>query len=195
MKSLASLTVLAVVAIGSASASTIQFNTTGSTFSSNGTSTFTINSGPASAVFTYNQSQPVISTVSTPSGVNYGVLAVTYSGSGLVTIPSFQLNLRINNITDAASGTFVVTSSGGTVGPNSNTVVVSFAPVPLVVGTASFTANTPLNLVDPTISMGQTSFQGGVTIAGAPEPGTMFLLGAGLLGIGFTARKKFANRS
>jgi len=195
MKLLATLAVLAVATIGSAGAATIQYNTTGSTFMSTGTNVLTVVSGTNTLTLTFNPLGN--STVTVPSGISYGVLAVSFSGSSSasITVPAFQLNLKVNNVTDSASGTFAVTSSGGTVSSAQDTVVVSFAPIPLNVGTASFTANSPLNLVSDTTLAGQTSFQGGVNFSNAPEPGTMFLLGAGLLGVGFTARKKFANRS
>ena len=195
MKSLAALAVLAVATIGSAGAATIQYNTTGSTFVSSGTSTLTVVSGTNTLTLAFNALGN--SSVTVPSGISYGFLDVSYSGAAgvTITVPAFQLNLHINNVTDGKTGIFAVTSAGGTVSAAQDTVVVSFAPIPLIVGTASFTANSPLNLVSDATLAGQTSFQGGVNLTGVPEPGTMFLLGAGLLGIGFTARKKFANRS
>ncbi len=188
MKLFAALAVLVAATIGSASATPIQYSTTGSVFQSTGTNVLTA----GTVTITFNSIASTL--VNAPTGISYGFVDVNYVSGPNQAVPAFQLNLVVNNITDGVSGMFLVTSAGGSVGQGQDTIVVSFSPIPLVLGTASFTANSPLNFTASNTLAGQTSFQGGVNLSNAPEPGTMFLLGAGLIGIGISARKKFAKR-
>ena len=210
MKILASLAVLAAATIGSASASIINFNTVGSLFttvggSPNNTNTFTVNSGASSATVTYFNvvaASTNFDDASPGSNIQLGVFQTTYLGTDVsIVIPSFTFVLHINETSPfVQAGTSTNTaatssSSGGSISLNSSNVNISFAPTTLTLGQTLYTVFNPTPLVAPTTGSGYSTIQGNGIGVGVPEPGTMFLLGAGLIGVGFSARKKFLNRS
>lgn len=210
MKILASLAVLAVATIGSASASIINFNTAGSIFSvvngnNNTTNSFSVNSGASSATVTYfnvTAATGNFDDASPGSNIQLGVFQTTFTGPDVnIIIPAFTFVLKINETSPVIqSGSTTNTaatssSSGGTISMNSSSVSITFAPATLTLGKTLYTVFNPTALVAPTTGNGFATIQGNGVGVGVPEPGTMFLLGAGLIGVGFSARKKFLNRS
>lgn len=207
MKSLVTLTALVAATIGSAGASVVQYNTNGSAFSStsatvsnsaNGANTvLSVSTGTATATLSYaGPGAPPSAdvTVSSPTNISYGFFDLNYTGAGTVNIPSFVFTVHVNDITTGLNGNFVGFSTAAAVTSNSSTINIFYSPLTFTLTPDIFTINSPTSIVAPTTLVGQTSIQGQVANSTVPEPGTMFLMGAGLLGVAFTARKKFANR-
>ena len=207
MKILASLAVLAAATIGSANASMINFNTTGSIFttvggSPNNTNTFTVSSGASSATVTYFNVVAAgtnFDDASPGTNIQLGVFQTTFAGPDVnITIPAFTFVLHINEtspfVQSGNSTAAYSSSSGGTISLNSSNVNLTFAPTTLTLGQTRYTVFNPTPLVSPSTGNGFSTIQG-FGVSSVPEPSTMFLLGAGLIGVGFYARKKFLNRS
>ena len=205
MKILASLAVLAVATIGSASAKIISYDTSGSSFTiiggvpqgpgvisfmrANGASSATVYYGNITAPSSFDDTAP--GTV-----LSFGVLGNTYNATGgdvPIAIPSFTLTLNFN--TNFGNRVITGSSSGGVISQNSSNVFVSFVPTSFSIGTTAYTVPNTTGIPPSTSLGGQASIQGFATSTTVPEPSTMFLLGAGLIGVGFSARKKFLNRS
>jgi len=182
----------------SAGAATINYSTTGlgaltSTGFGGGTSTlvFTGNPGASSG---------------TPSIVNYGdfELACTAcstsvlgtAGATYAAGQTFQLN--ISDTTDAATGHFTGTLSGGTVFSDSSPLMITWSPFVVDSGnfhSTIFTVFSPTPLAAPNSGSpaGDTTVEGHVdagTVGAVPEPATLSLVGGALLGLGFRRRKK-----
>ena len=132
MKLLASLAVLMAATIGTANASVLQYNTSGSNFTGagfttgSGTGTVTIVSGSDTATLSYNGPGPGPGTVSvnTPTNVSYGFIQLAFSGntSDSISIPAFTFTLVINDITDSATASFTGTAAPSTIAANSSTL-------------------------------------------------------------------------
>lgn len=213
MKLLASLAVLVAATIGSASATVINYDTTGSVFTvvggvnqAPGTIGFTTPGTISSnaAVIQYFNVPAVVTTVDDAapgSFIQLGVFQSSYFGTDTnIAIPAFTFVLHVNDTT--AGTTQLVTGSyggGGTISSNSSNISVTFSPTSFTLGTTAFTVFTPTPIVAPSSNGGASSIQAFVLgvppPSSTPEPGTMLLMGAGLLGVGFSARKKFSTRS
>jgi hypothetical protein len=213
MKILASLAVLAVAICGSASATIINYNTAGSTFTTIGGAVqgpgviaFTRSSGASSYTLSYSNIVAGNSFDDAFPGtvISYGVFTDTYTngtapgtpggpGDVVISVPSFTLTVLLN--TSKGNTTFSGSSSGGNISQNSSNVMVTFSPSSFNIGIDAYTVNNPTGIPPSTSLNGQASIQGFASSTTVPEPGTMFLLGAGLIGVGFSARKKFLNRS
>lgn len=201
MKILASLAVLAAATIGSASAKLINYDTTGSTFTTiggvlqgPGVISFSRNQGASTATVYYNNITVGSNFDDFPGSVlSYGVLGDTFTGADTnIVIPSFTLTLKYNS--NYGGQVITGSSSGGVISLNSSTVFVSFVPSSFSIGTTNYSVPVTTGIPPFTSLGGQASIQGFATST-VPEPSTMFLLGAGLIGVGFSARKKFLNRS
>lgn len=205
MKHLASLAVLVAATIGSAGAAVITYNTTGSSFSVVGgvvqapnTTSFTSSNGASSATLSFFSIPPASSVDDTNGSIlQYGIFQSTFTGPDVnVVIPSFTFVLNVNNMTSGTSALVTGTSIGNSISADSSNVLVTFSPTAFTLGNSNFSVFNPTPIVAPSTGGGFSTVEGFV-IGGEnpiPEPGTMLLLGAGLLGIGFSARKKFTGR-
>ena len=206
MKLLATLAVLVAATIGSASATVIQYNTVGSAFTTPQTgSSLVFNNGLGSAAtITYT---PVVGGSFDDGGagtnISYGFFTTSFTGTDAsIAIPAFTFNLIVNETGPSPSTRTVAASSpGGSISQNTNNVNVSYVPTTFSLPSAAavvktnFTIFTPTPLVPPTTNAGVATVQGFAVGSSVPEPGSLVLLGAGLIGLGFTARKKFTSRS
>lgn len=209
MKFFLALGFLAVAGISSASAAIVQYNTAGTTFScaaascvvtnSPTTPLITFTSGTDTATFTYNGPGPGPGNVlvTSPTNINYGFFTFTCTvcaAGDTLAIPSFTVNLVLNDVTDAGSRTFTGVSAAGNVTASQSTLSVVWSPTSATFGPSIFSIESATPIPTDNTLIGQVTVRGFVT-SSAPEPGSMFLMGAGLIGVGFTARKKFAGRS
>jgi hypothetical protein len=194
-----------------ASASTINYNTTGSTLSCNGVGGCVQDTTTAITIggltFTYNTGSG--SGVVTPSIINLGNIVSTGTGTS-VNVTGLLLTINVNSTPPGASGTLPNGSISGSISTNSSGATILFSPnntttgfgtLPGVVisgGGQAFTyqvLNTSLGLQAPTVGnpVGQTSIQGAVTDtspSGVPEPATFLLMGAGIASIGLIRRRR-----
>jgi hypothetical protein len=193
-----------------ASATTINYNTTGSTFSCNGVAGCAQNSTTSVTVggltFTYNTGSG--SGVVTPSIINFGNIVSTGTGAS-VSISGLLLTININSTPPGASGTLPNGAISGTISTNSSGATILFSPnntttvfgtLPGVVISGGGVSldyqilNPSLGLQAPTVGnpIGQTSIQGAVTsvITATPEPTTLLSMGAGLGLMGLIRRRK-----
>ncbi len=208
MKSLVTLTALVAATISSAGASVVQYNTNGSAFSnttatlsssSNGANTvLSVTTGTASITLSYaGPGAPPTADVivNSPTNISYGFFDLNFSGTGTVNVPMFTFTVKVNDVTNGLTGSFVGTSAPATVTSLQSTINIFDSPLTFTLGADVFNINSPTPIVAQTTLQGQSSIQGQVLSNAVPEPGTMLMMGAGLLGVAFTARKKFANRS
>ena len=206
MKTLLLNLTLAGLYVTCASASTVSYNTTGSTLSCNGiggcvqntTTTVTI----GGLTLSYNAGSG--SNVLTPSIINLGNLNSAGSGTN-VSLTGLLLTINVNSTPPGASGSLPNGSVTGTMSTNNSGTVLSFSPFNTTTGFGtlpgvvisgvggSFTyqvLNTSLGLQAPTVGnpIGQTSIQGAVSDSAVPEPTTVVLMSAGLGLLGLLRR-------
>ncbi|MCX6612846.1 MAG: PEP-CTERM sorting domain-containing protein [Acidobacteria bacterium] len=198
-----------VLVVASASAATVTFNTNSvdTKFAGNGLSL--ASSGGAAASLVFNARPD--SVTGTPSNVSFGYFTLfcpsctTQANAGGAFFGGFTFNLIITDISDGGSGQFVGTSSGGTVFSDVSPMTISWVPLVLGPGTLNAASGTfgpstfrilgPTSIVAPNsgTNPGQTTVEGAVTStldSSVPEPGTMALFGAGLIGLRLLIRKK-----
>jgi len=205
----AGITVAVFMMASSATAATITYttNAAGTIFVGGG---LVLTSAGGLGTLTYVPN--VSSTSGTPSNINFGdfVLACplcSVQSGGLGThFNAFTFDLVITDVTDSnARGTFVGTSSGGSVWSDVSQINVAWLPLQLGPGTSNasfgnfgntvFTISTPTEIVAPNSgsvnALGDTTVQGHVDtfISGVPEPATFSLIGGALLGLGMLRRK------
>lgn len=181
-----------------ASASTVNYNTTGSAFSCNGVfgcSQLTTTSLSVGGItMTYNTGSG--SNVVTPSIINLGNIVSSGTGTN-ANLTGLLLTLNVNSTPPGTGGTLPNGALSGMLSTNNSGTIIHFSPnntttafgtLPGVVlsgGGQSFTyqvLNTTLGLQAPTVGnpLGQTTIQGAVTDSSVPEPATFALMGAGL---------------
>jgi len=138
-----------------------------------------------SATITYNPQSSI--TVSTPTGINIGSLVVA-GGSGTFSGDTFALTIWQTSPSTGNSTTS--TTISGSVSGNSNNILVSFSPASFSIGSITYTLqNSTYFLVAPNTNSGVTSLQANVV---APEPASLGLIGASLMGLGMAFRRRFA---
>jgi hypothetical protein len=202
----------------SASATQISFNTntTGTEFTASSGGTISggglilSDSTGDAATLTYLANTGT--TVTVPTNIDFGnfILACpscTTSAGG--TFGAFTFDIIVDDTSDGATGKFIGTSSGGTFTSNSSTISINWSttsqpPVQLGAGAVNaltgnfgqtyFTINTTSAIVAPNqgVSPGETTIQG--FVSSIPEPGTLGLAGAALLGLGMLRRKKVSRQ-
>ena len=193
--------------VASASANIIYRTDSAGTIFVGGTDVLTSVGGLATLTFAPNAS----GSSGVPSNVDYGdfLLACVNCGtqaSGLGThFNAFTFDLVVIDTTDNVQGEFVGTSAGGSIWSDVSQVSVSWSPLQLGPGTSNvlaglgttfnntfFTISSPTLIVAPNSGSpaGDTTVQGTVNSSAIPEPATLLLLGAGLLGLGVLRRKR-----
>jgi hypothetical protein len=202
------LVALACGAAAAASAS-VTFTVTGGYTAGTGISGADMTITGTTDTFTLDWTDPSPTTTvsALTSNINYGELSLVCTSGcdgAMVTVPAFTFVITVDDITDAATGMFTGTYSGGqTVAYNSSgpvgssSVDVFWSPAQLGSGSSNassgsfgptdFTISSPTQVVDPTQNGGVSTIQGTVTsveATGAPEPATLVLVGAALLGVG-----------
>ena len=193
--------------VASASANIIYRTDSAGTIFVGGTDVLTSVGGLATLTFAPNAS----GSSGVPSNVDYGdfLLACVNCGtqaSGLGThFNAFTFDLVVIDTTDNVQGEFVGTSAGGSIWSDVSQVSISWSPLQLGPGTSNvlaglgttfnntfFTISSPTLIVAPNSGSpaGDTTVQGTVNSSAIPEPATLLLLGAGLLGLGVLRRKR-----
>jgi hypothetical protein len=201
---------LGLLSAATAGAVPIQFYSSGAFLSSNGgvisttapsvgdaytgnTLTFTTNLDSISIRYEDLATAASPSSINAPTSVGYGFFnldASSLTSNGVVTIGAFSFDLTIHDLTDAGVTVIHGTSLGGTIAQNSALVSINWSPNIGVVGTTTFEVDTPVRLVPPNTTLGETTIQGEVTSSATPEPASMLLIGTGLLAFGYSSRRK-----
>jgi len=144
--------------------------------------------GNGSATITYTPQASI--TVNAPTGINIGAIDVT-GGTGTFTNDSFTLTITQTSPSSGSGSTSSTIS--GTVSGNSNNIILTFSPTSMVIGGDLYTLqSSSYFLVAPntnTNTPGVTSLQANVI---APEPASLGLLGASLIGLGVAFRRRMA---
>jgi hypothetical protein len=195
-----------------ASATSITFNTNsaGTMFSSGGLSLSQSSGEAATLSFVADPN----TATGVPSGINFGnftlacATCTTIAGGNGANFGAFTFDVVVTDVTDGgATGTFVGTSSGGSVFLDQSTIQIVWSPAQLGTGTNNATSGnfgptnftiTPFSIiVNPTSGAqpGSTTLQGTVNSSAVPEPMTSTFVGAGLVALGLLGRKKVAFRS
>ena len=136
---------------------------------------------------------PTTVTANPTTGINLGQITVadptdvtgTFGGTDKFTLTIWQTAPTGGSGSSSSSIT-------GTVTGTSNNIVVTFSPTVLTIGGDTYTVPASELLIAPnsnTNTSGVTTLQGTVT---SPEPATLGMLGASLIGLGIAVRRRRA---
>lgn len=209
LQTLAMSAVTAIWMTATASAVTITYNTNAPGTGFGGTSLVLNNTSGQAATLTFAPNANTITGV--PSNVNLGIFTLICStcttqqlGAGSV-FGAFSLDLIVTDVSDGATGKFVGTSTGGSIFSDVSQITVNWAPLTLGPGVSNatsgnfgptvFTTTIFTGIVAPNSGTvpGQSTVQGTVNssdVTGVPEPMTLSLVGAALLGIRLLSSKR-----
>ena len=150
-------------------------------------------------------------TTGTPSNVNFGIFTLECTACltdfvDAAVFDAFTFDLVITDQTDNVTGEFVGTSPGGSVAFNASTLTIGWTPAQIGPGSSgALTGDFNTTFFDITLTsrivapnsganVGQTTVQGGIdtgiNISAVPEPGTLSLIGGGLIVLGLVRRRK-----
>lgn len=214
----AAVVVIAIFTMAAnANASTITYSTNASStgFVSPTGLTLASMTGGLAATLTFQPDVDIA--IGVPSNINFGIFTLTCaacltSQTSSATFSPFTFDLVITDQSDGgATGEFVGTSPGGSVAFNSSTVTIDWSPLQLGPGSAGaltgdfgttfFNITTTSRIVAPDsgANVGQTTVQGALDssvagISSVPEPGTLSLIGAGLIGLGLLRRGRMSGK-
>jgi hypothetical protein len=200
-----------------ANAATITYNTnaTGTEFVSPTTGLSLNSSSGLAATLTFQPDSDIA--IGVPSNINLGLFALTCTAcltneTSSAIFNAFTFDLVITDQTDGgATGEFVGTSPGGSVAFNSSTVTIDWSPLQLGpgasdtlsgnFGTTFFNITPTSRIVAPNsgANVGETTVQGAldssaIGISSVPEPGTLGLIGTGLLGLVLLGRGRMFSK-
>lgn len=191
-------------------AATITFNTNAIGTGFSGSSLMLSNTSGSAATLTFIPDMNIATGV--PSNVNLGNFTLvcpvcTTQAVGIgSSFAAFSFNLIVTDLTDGATGTFVGSSTGGTIFSDVSPITINWSPLQLGPGTinaatgsfnsTTFRTTVFTGIVAPNSGAvpGQSTVQGSVTSENpdtvVPEPATLTLVSGVLLVLGLWGRKR-----